>query len=57
MDTILRQKIINKLTSFLNREPTEDEIVNGQSDTNLMGWIRDDDQKILQEKIDSLLKI
>lgn len=55
MDQILRQKITDKLREFLGREPIESEIVNGQTDQILMGWIRDDDQKAMQELIDELL--
>lgn len=43
MDPILYIKIQNKLRAFLKREPLEKEIVNGQNDSILMGWIRDDE--------------
>ena len=43
MDPILRQKITDRLTKFLNRAPKENEIVNGQNDATLMHWIAQDD--------------
>ncbi len=43
MDPILRQKIYDKLLTYLNREPSENEIINGQNDANLMHWIAQDD--------------
>lgn len=46
MDPILKQKITDKLTAFLNREPTENEIINGQTDAHLMQWISQDDALI-----------
>jgi len=41
MDADLRQKIIEELTKFLNRTPTENEIRNCVTDTIIMGKIRD----------------
>lgn len=52
MDDILRQKIITKLTIYLNRPPTEIEIMNGETDTILMGWIRDDNAAAISQKVD-----
>ncbi len=43
MDDTLRQKITDKLRTYLNREPLENEIINGQNDANLMHWIAQDD--------------
>lgn len=40
MDQITRDKIITELTKFLNREPTENEIQNAQTDTYIMGKVR-----------------
>ncbi len=54
MDDTLRQKITEKLRTFLNREPSEAEVINGQTDANIMHWIaRDDaaDQKAQVEAI------
>lgn len=54
MDPILKNKITNKLRAFLNREPTESEIINGQTDSNLMGWIVQEDveaQKVENKKL------
>lgn len=39
MEPELRQDITNELRKELNREPSEKEIMNGQTDTNLMGKI------------------
>lgn len=55
MDDILKQKITDKLRAYLNREPTEAEIINGQSDSILMGWIRDDDHNDLKNKLNNNL--
>lgn len=41
MNPILKQNIIDELTKFLNRPPTEGEIMNGQTDSVIMGKIRD----------------
>jgi uncharacterized protein YjgD (DUF1641 family) len=58
-----KQKITDKLKTFLNREPTEAEIINSQNDIRLMSWIRDDeikekDKRIkdLEEKVEKLEK-
>lgn len=56
MDPTLRQKIYNKLKKFLNREPTENEIINGQTDSTLMGWIHNDDLNSAQVDITNLKK-
>lgn len=54
MDDILRKKIADKLRNYLNREPSESEIINGQNDTILMGWLRDDDHQALQASVQQL---
>ena len=45
MNIILRQKIIEKLRAYLNREPLENEVINAQNDHLIMGKIRDDEQQ------------
>ena len=54
MDTILKNKIKIKLTEYLKRPPTGDEIINAQTDINIMGWIRDDEQKSLSAEVKTL---
>ncbi len=54
MDEILRQKITDKLRGYLNREPSEGEIINGQNDANLMHWISQDDAADQAAKVDAL---
>ena len=39
MDPELRQSIIEELRKYLKREPTEKEIINAQTDSNIMGWV------------------
>lgn len=60
MDTNTRQKITDELRLFLNREPTEKEIMNGQTDINIMHKVRIkidiEEKKVLEDKID-LIKI
>jgi hypothetical protein len=54
MDPILKEKIRQKLAGYLNREPSEAEIANGQTDVNIRGWIQSDDikeQKVENEKL------
>jgi hypothetical protein len=51
MDETLKTKIRNKLRKFLNREPSEDEIINGQTDVNLMTWIQNDDLAEIKSKL------
>ncbi|MBP9771462.1 MAG: hypothetical protein KBD16_00845 [Candidatus Pacebacteria bacterium] len=54
MDPTLKDKITDKLRAFLNREPTESEVINGQTDSNLMGWIVKEDieaQKVENKKL------
>lgn len=50
----LRTKIIDKLRIFLKREPKENEIVNGQTDSILMQWIAQDDAAAQAPIIESL---
>lgn len=47
----LRTKITDKLTKFLNRAPQEHEIINAQTDSILMGWVRDEEIVAQKEKI------
>jgi len=54
MDSILKQKIIDKLTKFLNRAPHENEIQNGITDATLMNWIAQDDAVIQKADIEAL---
>ncbi len=54
MSPELRTKIIEKLTTYLGRIPHENEIINGQNDSNLMHWITQDtitEQKNLLEAV------
>ena len=43
MDPDLKLKITNRLRIFLNRDPSEREIINGQNDSTLRAWIAEDD--------------
>lgn len=54
MDPILKQKITDRLRLYLNREPSENEIINGQNDSNLMQWIGHNDVAVLAANVDSL---
>lgn len=54
MDPLLKQKITDKLRAYLNREPLEHEIINGQNDSTLMHWIAQDDTKANAEAIATL---
>ena len=54
IDTILYNKIKEKLKIYLNREPFENEIINAQNDHLIMGHIRDDEQIILKTDNDNL---
>jgi hypothetical protein len=39
MDETTREKIIIVLTSYLNREPSEQEIQNAVTDPRIMQWV------------------
>lgn len=54
MDPVLKQKIHDKLLGYLNREPSDDEVINGQNDANLMHWIAQDDTAALKVSVDTL---
>lgn len=54
MDNLLRQKIIAKLTSYLNREPSDNEVINAQTDANIMHWIAQDDTAEQRTLIDAV---
>ena len=54
IDTILYNKIKEKLKIYLNREPFENEIINAQNDHLIMGQIRDDKQNELKTENDNL---
>lgn len=41
MDQDTRQKITDQLRTLLNREPTNNEIINGQTDTYIMAKVAD----------------
>ena len=57
MNQELHDKIKEKLTVFLNREPTENEIINSQNDPIILGQVRDDEVKIVKEQnVEILLK-
>lgn len=54
MNEELRTKITDKLRAFLKREPNENEIINAQTDSNIMQWIAQDEaaeQKSLLEAV------
>ena len=58
MDNDIRQKSIEELTKYLNRAPTETEIMNSQTDINIMTKVKDRQQKekeaLLATEIDFL---
>lgn len=45
----LRTSIIEELRAYLKREPHENEIVNAQNDSRVMGWIRDKEVQLLKQ--------
>lgn len=54
MDNLLKNKIKDKLTKFLNREPSNDEIFNAEKDANIREQIRNDEVEIMKTEIDNL---
>lgn len=54
MDQDTRDKIIEELTAFLNRAPSENEIMNAQTDTLIIGRVksRQIEEKDVQVKKD-----
>lgn len=54
MTTETRQNIITELTLYLNRPPTEKEIMNAQADINIMGKVKDKQEVELKKRILSL---
>lgn len=54
MDNILKNKIKDKLTKFLNRQPSENEVLNAEKDTNIREQIRNDEMEIMKTEIDNL---
>lgn len=52
MDTELRKKITAELKSFLKRDPTEKEIMNAQTDVNIMQKVRDKELSEVKVKVD-----
>jgi hypothetical protein len=54
MDQTLHDKIQVKLQAYLNRDPTEDEISNGQTDIHVMQWIAQDDAATQNDLIASV---
>lgn len=60
MDTETRILIIEELTKYLNRPPTEKEIGNSITDINIMGKVKEKQNeskvKLLQEEITKLKK-
>lgn len=55
MDQITRQKIIDELTTYLNRLPSENEIMNCQTDLHIMGRIRKNDTVGLQIQVQQVV--
>jgi hypothetical protein len=53
MDQELKQNITDELRAFLNREPTEKEIMNGQTDTNIMNRVLTKKQKDISLAVDA----
>ncbi len=53
----LKQKITDKLRGYLNREPSNDEVINGQNDANLMHWIVQDDIATQNSAIEAVTNI
>lgn len=51
MDKEKRQKITKKLREILKREPTEGEIMNGQTDYLLMAQILEEEIKDLKDNV------
>ena len=56
MDQALRTSIVTELTLYLNRPPTEQEIMNAQTDVNIMVKVKDKEVKVELEKIKSTQK-
>ena len=56
MNQELRQQITYELRVFLNREPSEKEIMNAQTDINIMGKVREKKQIKLEVDVDNLKK-
>lgn len=54
MTNELRQQIIDTLTVYLNRAPTENEIQNAVTDTITMGKIREKELVEIKKKTDKL---
>jgi len=54
MDSETREMIIEELTEYLNRVPTEQEIMNSQTDTRITAKVekRKDDAKISKMQTD-----
>lgn len=60
MDNETRILIIEELTSYLNRPPKEKEIMNAQTDINIIGKVKEKQSqlkiKLLEEEIAKLKK-
>lgn len=52
MDIELRKKITSELKSFLKRDPTEKEIMNAQTDVNIMQKVRDKEISAIKVKVE-----
>lgn len=50
----LKNKIADKLVKFLNREPSDNEILNAEKDANIREQIRNDELEIMKTEIDNL---
>lgn len=58
MDNDTRQKITDELTAFLNRPPSENEIMNAQTDINIMGKVKDkQNEKEIKKLKDDIIKL
>lgn len=51
MDIDTRQKIHDELVTMLNREPSEQEIMNGQTDINIMHKVQNRKNKEILDKV------
>lgn len=54
----IHNRIHDELKDFLKREPTENEIMNGQSDVNIMIRVKDrlntEEKGLMQDQIDQI---
>jgi len=57
MDKVLREKIKTELRAYLKREPTETEVMNGQSDVNIMQKVQVKENMVTDERVKKLEQI